>query len=159
MHFGDNSVRSGAPELSFGLSMLIFYEECDGSDGVLKRMGANGKREIYKAASSSRCAPLPQGSRKWGCFKLGYSGSWISVDVRAFSAKTRLGAGLPSSPSAFPCCFLTRNPMGATAFWNRGVPTENVKFKKPLLARAARPFPKGLANGGCSKVGHSDSWI
>ena len=38
---GKNSAWGGAPGLSFGLSILIFCEESDGSDGVLEQRGAD----------------------------------------------------------------------------------------------------------------------
>ena len=49
---GQSSVRSGAPGLSSRQSILIFYEESDGSDGVPEQRGANGKREIRKAVEN-----------------------------------------------------------------------------------------------------------
>ena len=52
--FGKNSAWGGAPGLSFGLSILIFYEETDGSDGVLEQRGADGKIEIRKAVENPK---------------------------------------------------------------------------------------------------------
>ena len=39
--FGKHSAWGAAPGLSFGLSILIFYEESDGGDGVLEQRGTD----------------------------------------------------------------------------------------------------------------------